>query len=295
MRKDFGWPGVTGGSTGGSSPELWIPGAARDIPRTPADNPAENLSGDRNLGILRMVARLRDGVTLEQARREADVLAARLAEEYPDSDASRGAAIVPLREQFFGPVTPPARSAAGGGRDSSWRSRARTSRACCSAGHVATPRNRRPSCARRDPRAGSFASCSPKRSSSRSPAASRGCGWRRGRPGAGRDWAPGGVLRLSDTHADPSFSRFTLGRRDCDRPRVRSAAGAGRCRGPRRTTTCATAAPAAPTPRRAGGCETCWSRSRSPSRWCCSSAPVSCCGASARSPPSTPASTCAIY
>ena len=83
MRQDFGWPGVTGGSTGGSSPELWIPGAARDIPRTPADNPAENLSGDRNLGILRMVARLRDGVTLEQARREADVLAARLAEEYP--------------------------------------------------------------------------------------------------------------------------------------------------------------------------------------------------------------------
>ena len=107
MRQDFGWPGVTGGLTGGSSPELWIPGAARDIPRTPADNPAENLSGDRNLGILRMVARLRDGVTLEQARREADVLAARLAEEYPDSDANRGAVIVPLREQFFGPVTRP--------------------------------------------------------------------------------------------------------------------------------------------------------------------------------------------
>jgi putative ABC transport system permease protein len=107
MRQDFGWPGVTGGSTGGSSPELWIPGAARDIPRTPADNPAENLSADRTLGILRMVARLRDGVTLEQARREADVLAARLAEEYPDSDGGRGAAIVPLREQFFGPVTRP--------------------------------------------------------------------------------------------------------------------------------------------------------------------------------------------
>lgn len=82
MRQDFGWPGVTGGSTGGSSPELWIPGAARDIPRTPADNPAENLSADRTLGILRMVARLRDEVTLEQARREADVLAARLAQEY---------------------------------------------------------------------------------------------------------------------------------------------------------------------------------------------------------------------
>jgi putative ABC transport system permease protein len=107
MRQDFGWPGVTGGSTGGNAPELWIPGAARDIPRTPADDPAENLSADRTLGILRMVARLRDGVTLEQARREADVLAARLAEEYPDSDRGRGAAILPLREQFFGPVTRP--------------------------------------------------------------------------------------------------------------------------------------------------------------------------------------------
>ncbi|MEN3339375.1 MAG: hypothetical protein V7647_3051 [Acidobacteriota bacterium] len=107
MRQDFGWPGVTGGSTGGSSPELWIPGAARDIPRTPKDDPAEDLGADRNLGILRIVARLRDGVTVEQARREADVLAARLAEEYPDSDRARGAAIVPLREQFFGPVTRP--------------------------------------------------------------------------------------------------------------------------------------------------------------------------------------------
>ena len=55
MRQDFGWPSVTGGSTGGRSPELWIPGAARDIPRTPADNPAENLSADRNCGILRVV------------------------------------------------------------------------------------------------------------------------------------------------------------------------------------------------------------------------------------------------
>jgi putative ABC transport system permease protein len=107
MRQDFGWPGVTGGSTGGSSPELWIPGAAGDIPRTPKDDPAENLSADRNLGILRMVARLRDGVTIEQARREADVLAARLADEYPETDRNRGAAIVPLREQFFGPVARP--------------------------------------------------------------------------------------------------------------------------------------------------------------------------------------------
>jgi predicted permease len=107
MRKDFNWPAVTGGSTGSSMPELWIPGAAYDIPRTPADNAAENLSGDRTLGILRVVARLRDGATVEQAQREAELVAGRLASEHPATDAGRGAAIVPLREQFFGPVTRP--------------------------------------------------------------------------------------------------------------------------------------------------------------------------------------------
>jgi putative ABC transport system permease protein len=107
MRKDFSWPGVTGWSTGGSMPELWIPGGTHDIPRTPADNPAENLSGNRRLGILRMVARLRNGISVEQAQREAELIATRLAEEYPDTDQGRGALIVPLREQFFGPVTRP--------------------------------------------------------------------------------------------------------------------------------------------------------------------------------------------
>jgi putative ABC transport system permease protein len=105
MRRDFSWPAVTGGSTGSSMPELWIPGALRDIPRTPSDNPAENLGANRTLGILRVVARLRDGVTTRQAQRETDLIAARLAVEHPDTDQGRGAVIVPLREQFFGPVT----------------------------------------------------------------------------------------------------------------------------------------------------------------------------------------------
>jgi putative ABC transport system permease protein len=107
MRQDFGWPGVTGGSTGGNMPELWIPGAVRDIPRTPAGDASENLSTNRTLGILRMVGRLRDGVTLEQARHEATVVAAQLAAEHPETDRGRDAVIVRLREQFFGPVTRP--------------------------------------------------------------------------------------------------------------------------------------------------------------------------------------------
>jgi putative ABC transport system permease protein len=107
MREDFGWPAITTrpGTVGG--PELWIPGAVHDIPRTPADNPAEDLSANRSLGILRAVARLREGVTLEQAQREADVIARQLETEHPDTDQGRGALVVPLRTQFFGPSTQP--------------------------------------------------------------------------------------------------------------------------------------------------------------------------------------------
>lgn len=107
MRADFGWPAINTrpGAIGG--PELWIPGAAHDIPRTPADDPAEDLSANRSLGILRAVARLRDGVSVEAARREAEVVAVRLAQEHPDTDSERGALIVPLRTQFLGPLTRP--------------------------------------------------------------------------------------------------------------------------------------------------------------------------------------------
>ena len=107
MRKDFNWPAVTGASTGTSVPELWIPGAGHDVPRTPADDPSEDLSANRTLGILRVVARLRDGVSIQQAQREADLVAARVALEHPDTDQGRGAVLLPLREQFFGPVTRP--------------------------------------------------------------------------------------------------------------------------------------------------------------------------------------------
>jgi putative ABC transport system permease protein len=47
---------------------------------------------------LEVFARLRDGVTLEQARREADTLAANFAAAYPDTNTGFGAYIRPLRE-----------------------------------------------------------------------------------------------------------------------------------------------------------------------------------------------------
>ena len=50
--------------------------------------------GDRGLETF---ARLRDGVTLEQARREADAVAANLAATFPDANAGRGALIREMR------------------------------------------------------------------------------------------------------------------------------------------------------------------------------------------------------
>ena len=265
MRQDFGWPGVTGGSTGGSSPELWIPGAARDIPRTPADNPAENLSGDRNLGILRMVARLRDGVTLEQARREADVLAARLAEGVPGQRREPRRRHRAAARAIFRSGDPPARSAAGGGRIRPGNRVRQCRQPAARPGHVTTPRNRRPSCARRDPRP------------HRSPVAHRSCRsldcrQRRGAVaglvgGSGPGRIDAGRRASTLGHAHRSCrSRVHPGRCDCNRPRLRSAAGVAGV---------AVLAERRPARRRcprlqrhpgAADAKLCWSRSRSPLR-----------------------------
>jgi putative ABC transport system permease protein len=104
----FEWPAVTGtGSSNAGSPQLWVPAARHDVPRMLRDDPDQDLAANRSTGYLRAVARLKEGVTIDRARREADALASRLAEEHPRTDAGRGAAIQPLRDQFFGIVREP--------------------------------------------------------------------------------------------------------------------------------------------------------------------------------------------
>ena len=105
MPADFDWPVITGTPGHHDGPELWIPGTTGDIPRTPADQP--NLAANRRSGYLRAVARLADGVTIEQARQEAQAIAVRLAQQYPEEDGGRGAAFVALDEQFFGSLRQP--------------------------------------------------------------------------------------------------------------------------------------------------------------------------------------------
>jgi len=105
MPPEFDWPTVTGNPGHNAGPELWIPGAAGDIPRTPVDQ--GNLATNRRIGYLRAVARLKDGVTIEQARLEAQAVANRLAQQYPADDGGRGATFVALDEQFFGNLRQP--------------------------------------------------------------------------------------------------------------------------------------------------------------------------------------------
>jgi putative ABC transport system permease protein len=59
---------------------------------------------NRDARFIPVVAKLREGVTLEQAAAEADTVAARLAEQYPESNTGRRIRLVPLHEDLVGGV-----------------------------------------------------------------------------------------------------------------------------------------------------------------------------------------------
>ena len=105
MPADFNWPTVTATPGLHTGPEIWVPGTTGDIPRTPV--PQANLASTRRIGYLRAVGRLKDGVTIEQARLEAQAIANRLAQLYPADDGGRGATFVGLDDQFFGNLRQP--------------------------------------------------------------------------------------------------------------------------------------------------------------------------------------------
>ncbi|HXW16794.1 MAG TPA: ABC transporter permease, partial [Candidatus Acidoferrales bacterium] len=52
------------------------------------------------------IARLKPGVTIEQARADMDRIARTLAAEYPDADKTAGITLVPMKEQIVGDVRP---------------------------------------------------------------------------------------------------------------------------------------------------------------------------------------------
>jgi putative ABC transport system permease protein len=65
-----------------------------------------NEANDRSYRYLRVVGRLKSGVTLEQAQMEMSRVARRLADQHPDTNAGHGVKIVSLREQIAGDIKP---------------------------------------------------------------------------------------------------------------------------------------------------------------------------------------------
>ena len=61
---------------------------------------------NRNAHYLSVIARLKPGITLEQAQADMDSISGSLAALYPDSNADTGARVVPLREQIVGDFRP---------------------------------------------------------------------------------------------------------------------------------------------------------------------------------------------
>ncbi|MDQ6625200.1 MAG: ABC transporter permease [Verrucomicrobiota bacterium] len=78
-----------------SQTDLWIPAAAF----------FGSNAGDRTWRADQVIARLRRGVSIESAATEMTVIARRLADQYPESNEQIGAAVVPLREHWTGPVS----------------------------------------------------------------------------------------------------------------------------------------------------------------------------------------------
>ena len=91
---DVGWY-VQKGSMISKAPEIWTPWQVSDQLR------------QRQGRFARAVARLKPGVTLAQAQNEMNVIAARLAQQYPEFDTNWGVNVVPLRTQFTGDIRKP--------------------------------------------------------------------------------------------------------------------------------------------------------------------------------------------
>ena len=75
--------------------ELWVP-----IAFTPQE------AANRNRHYLQVIARMKPGVTLEQAQVEMSTIASRLQQQYPEQNDDLGAAVTPLHEQVVGDIKP---------------------------------------------------------------------------------------------------------------------------------------------------------------------------------------------
>ncbi|TAK12329.1 MAG: ABC transporter permease [Acidobacteria bacterium] len=106
MPADFYWPSITPTTTAESAPLFWTCANPSEVPERPVGTD-EDITKNRSMGFLRMVARLRAGRSMESARAEIAGVAAELGRTFPDSDGGRSAGLVGAREQLLGSVEQP--------------------------------------------------------------------------------------------------------------------------------------------------------------------------------------------
>ncbi|MEX2273537.1 MAG: ABC transporter permease [Vicinamibacterales bacterium] len=106
MPREFVWPSITVRAASGFDPELWVAAGRTGVPDTPALS-GEGIATNRRIGYLRGVARLRPGVSLEEARAEIGTIASSLQQEHPQTDAQRGGTVVDLRNHLLGNAREP--------------------------------------------------------------------------------------------------------------------------------------------------------------------------------------------
>lgn len=106
MPPDFYWPSITAETSAVDPPLFWTCALRSDVPERPTPSP-EDPSLDRRTGFVRLVARLKPGVTLAHAQASLNAVSADLAREYPATDAGIGVGVVGVREQLFGPLERP--------------------------------------------------------------------------------------------------------------------------------------------------------------------------------------------
>jgi putative ABC transport system permease protein len=82
--------------------DLWLLGD-RGVPRFTS---IPNLAESRDVRIVTVVGRLRDGVSLAEAQAELDVVSARIARDYPATNKGWGTALDPLQSALVGHTRP---------------------------------------------------------------------------------------------------------------------------------------------------------------------------------------------
>ena len=95
---------MPGGFTFPGEADLWIP--PRHVVPEHVLRPSVDMTANRDSQYLNVIARLKPGVTLEQANADMDTVAIRLEELYPDVDEGHRVSLTTIRENAVGKIRP---------------------------------------------------------------------------------------------------------------------------------------------------------------------------------------------